>query len=119
MGFAMLETMGYAFVAIVSRGGIGGVEQLLFIRGLLSPVGHAAWTGLTSAALWRWAAGARHGARNFVLFYLVAAALHATWDGAGSLPVMAVVACVSAYGLLHEMHRSTLAQPPGLAAPTG
>jgi RsiW-degrading membrane proteinase PrsW (M82 family) len=117
MGFAVLETMGYAFVAIVTHGGIGGVEELLFIRGLLSPVGHAAWTGLTSAALWRWAAGERHGARNFILLFLLAAALHATWDGAGSLPVMAVVACLSAYGLLRELHRSTLTRPPRLATP--
>ena len=113
MGFAVLETMGYAFVTIVSHGGIGGVEELLFLRGLLSPVGHAAWTGLTSAALWRWAAGQRHGARHFFLLFLLAAALHATWDGAGSLPVMAVVAAVSAYGLIHEVHRSALSPGSG------
>jgi RsiW-degrading membrane proteinase PrsW (M82 family) len=117
MGFAVLETMGYAFVAIVSHGGIGGVEELLFLRGLLSPVGHAAWTGLTSAALWRWAAGERHGARHFCLLFLLAAALHATWDGAaGSLLVMAVVAAVSAYGLIHEVHRSALSPASGVAA---
>lgn len=109
MGFAVLETMGYAFVSILTTHGIGGVEQLLFARGLMSPVCHAAWTGLTSAALWRWFAGAEHGGRRFLLTFLLAVALHAAWDGLQVLPVMGAVAAISAYGLLHEVHRSTLA----------
>ncbi len=54
MGFAALETMGYAFVALIaSRGDIGAVEQMLLLRGVLSPAGHMAWTGLACAALWQ------------------------------------------------------------------
>ena len=46
MGFAALETMGYAMVNLIqSRGDVGVLQQVLLIRGLLSPSGHAAWTG--------------------------------------------------------------------------
>jgi RsiW-degrading membrane proteinase PrsW (M82 family) len=108
MGFAVVETMGYAFVSILAHHSIGGIEQLLFERGLLSPVCHAAWTGLTSAALWRWVAGARHGARHFIATFILAVLLHATWDGLQILPVMLVVVLISGIGLMHEIHRSAL-----------
>ena len=53
MGFAALETMGYAFSALLSsQGNIGALEETLFIRGLTAPAGHTAWTGLTAGALW-------------------------------------------------------------------
>jgi RsiW-degrading membrane proteinase PrsW (M82 family) len=43
MGFAALETMGYALVSLIQSGGnIIVLEQVLFLRGLLSPAGHAA-----------------------------------------------------------------------------
>jgi hypothetical protein len=49
----LLETRGYAFVVLIkSQGNVGAVEQTLFVRGLLSPAGHAAWTGLVCWALW-------------------------------------------------------------------
>ncbi|HEY0695286.1 MAG TPA: PrsW family intramembrane metalloprotease [Kribbella sp.] len=55
-GFAVLETMGYAFVALIQSGGnVGAAEETLLIRGLLSPAGHAAWTGLACWGLWRFA----------------------------------------------------------------
>ncbi len=54
MGFAALETMGYAMVELVKSGGsVGTLQQVLLIRGLLSPSGHAAWTGFVCAVLWR------------------------------------------------------------------
>ncbi|MBV9313700.1 MAG: PrsW family intramembrane metalloprotease [Pseudonocardia sp.] len=108
MGFAALETMGYAFVSILNQHSIDGVERLLFYRGLMSPVCHAAWTGLTSAALWRWAAGVPHGGLRFVLTFALAVMLHATWDSLSTPPVMATVAAISGYGLFRELHRSTL-----------
>lgn len=56
-GFAVLETMGYAVVALVeSRGQPAAVDGTLLLRGLLSPAAHIAWTGLTAAALWHAAA---------------------------------------------------------------
>ena len=54
MGFAALETVGYGLLAFVqSHGNIGDVEQTLLLRGLLSPAGHVAWTGLVCAVLWK------------------------------------------------------------------
>src|SRR4051812_26283499 len=66
-GFAVLETMGYAFVVLIqSQGNLDVVQQVLFLRGVLSPAAHMAWTGLAAAALFtaaahgrRWGAGAR------------------------------------------------------------
>lgn len=54
MGFAALETMGYGLVSLIqSRGDVGALEQVLLIRGFLSPAGHAAWTGFVCVVLWR------------------------------------------------------------------
>lgn len=83
MGFASLETLGYGFTALIaSRGNIGLVEFVLLVRGLLSPAGHAAWTGLLTATLWRERQLHGHGGitratlRTFVLVVF----LHALWD---------------------------------------
>ncbi len=54
MGFAALETMGYGLTVMVrSSGDVGALEEVLMIRGLFSPAGHAAWTGLICAVIWR------------------------------------------------------------------
>ena len=82
MGFAALETMGYAVVEMVkSSGSVGSVQQVLLTRGLLSPSGHAAWTGFVCAVLWRqrqktgkWFGWPVLGA------YVLAIVLHAVWD---------------------------------------
>lgn len=82
-GFAALETMGYGFVSLLaSRGDLGVLDEVLLARGLTSPAGHMAWTGLVCAVLWRqrlrrgrptlgWRVG---GA------FLTAVVLHALWD---------------------------------------
>jgi len=50
VGFAVLETMGYGFTVLLSsHGNLATVEAVLLIRGLLSPAGHATWTGLAAA----------------------------------------------------------------------
>ena len=82
MGFAALETMGYAMVTLVtSRGSVGALQQVLLIRGLLSPSGHAAWTGFVCAVLWRQRqlSGRLFGPLVIVAF-LVAVGLHTLWD---------------------------------------
>jgi RsiW-degrading membrane proteinase PrsW (M82 family) len=108
MGFSVLETMGYAFVALISSGGnVGAVEGTLLLRGLLSPAGHIAWTGLACGALWRLAA--RPGARNairFVLTFLLVVALHAAWDSGSGLFWYAGLGLVSLGWLLWELRRS-------------
>jgi RsiW-degrading membrane proteinase PrsW (M82 family) len=101
-GFAVLETMGYALVALVESGGnLTVVNGLLLDRGLLSPAAHMAWTGLTAAALWRVATDRRRlrAAARFVAVYLVVSALHALWDSSASPWAHAGLAVVS-LGLL-------------------
>ena len=86
MTFAALETMGYELIALVgSRGGINALDETILIRGLLSPAGHAAWTGMITAALWRQRERTGKAFSPIVIvFYLIAAALHSLWDFASS-----------------------------------
>jgi RsiW-degrading membrane proteinase PrsW (M82 family) len=98
MGFAALETMGYGLAALIaSRGQIGDAELVVLLRGLVSPVGHAAWTGLVCAALWR-AFRAPPGARRWLApaaAFAVAVCLHALWDSIESLDAHVVLGLVS------------------------
>ncbi len=83
MGFAALESMGYGFTALMrSQGDVRDAESLLLVRGLLSPAGHAAWTGLVCAVLWRERAKTGRFVVNRAVFGAFAAAvlLHALWD---------------------------------------
>jgi RsiW-degrading membrane proteinase PrsW (M82 family) len=81
--FAVLETMGYGFVALLRSGGnLDSVTQLLVIRSVTEPGGHAAWTGLACAALYsirgsrrRWA-----GWLRFLVVFAGVVGLHASWD---------------------------------------
>lgn len=107
-GFAVLETMGYAFVTLIrSQGNVEVVQAVLFERGVLSPAAHMAWTGLTAAALWH-AAMERWRPRalgRFVVVYLVAVVLHTAWDSAPTIWVDAVLALVSLALLWWTAHR--------------
>jgi RsiW-degrading membrane proteinase PrsW (M82 family) len=83
MGFAALETMGYGLVSLISsQGDIGTLQQVLLIRGLLSPAGHAAWTGFVCAVIWRERERGRHGILNWATAgaFILAVVLHAVWD---------------------------------------
>jgi protease PrsW len=81
MAFAALETMGYELVALVSsNGSLVALDQTILLRGL-SPAGHAAWTGLIVATLWRERERTGKWFTPLVLgFFLLAAALHTLWD---------------------------------------
>lgn len=88
MGFAALETMGYAFVTLLqSKGSLGALDEVLLVRGLMSPAGHAAWTGLVCAVLWRERLKAGRAVLNWriVAAFLTAVILHALWDTFNSL----------------------------------
>jgi RsiW-degrading membrane proteinase PrsW (M82 family) len=105
-GFAALETMGYAFVTLLSTGGhVEPVVHILLVRAAGSLGGHAAWTGLACAAMF-----AIHGARRrwlarlrFLGVFAGVVGLHAAWDrstgdhsylavGAGSFLLLMAVA---------------------------
>ncbi len=107
MGFAALETMGYAFNALLaSKGNIGAVEQTLFLRGLMSPAAHIAWTGITCGALWAFAA-APSGKRALTLAatFAIAITLHTLWDSFAAILVYVVLGVISLGWLLLAMHR--------------
>lgn len=102
VGFAVLETMGYAFVTLLqSQGNLAAMDHLLIERGILAPAGHAAWTGLAVAALWRF--GLQRTVRSFlgsVGTFALVVALHATWDAVSAWWWYAGLAAIS-LGLLH------------------
>ena len=106
-GFAVLETMGYAFVVLLqSRGNLGVVDNVLFLRGILSPAAHMAWTGIAAAALWdagahRWRGSA--GVR-FLGAFLAVVVLHTAWDTLGSTIVYAVLSVLSFALLARTSH---------------
>ena len=83
MGFAAFETMGYGFLALLQSGGnLVTLDSVLIGRGLTSPVGHAAWTGLVCAVLWRErlrAAGRAVVNGKVVGAFATAVVLHTLW----------------------------------------
>lgn len=107
MGFAALETMGYAFTALLSSdGNVGAVEETLFVRGLTAPAGHTAWTGLTAGALWALVA-TPSGKRlvQFLLTFAGAVALHTCWDTFTSPWAYVVLGLLSLGWLFVELAR--------------
>src|SRR5215217_2468400 len=83
MGFAALETMGYGFMTLLqSQGNLLLLDEVLLARGLTSPAGHAAWTGLVCAVLWRERKRAGRVAVNGKVLgaFATAVVLHALWD---------------------------------------
>ncbi len=83
MGFAALESTGYAFTTfLLSNGVVGTSIATTVVRGLFAPFGHGVWTALLGAMLFR-ASGPRHFriTGSVILTYLFVVALHAFWDG--------------------------------------
>jgi protease PrsW len=108
-GFAALETMGYAFTTLVqTRGNIADTVDVLLLRGLMSPAGHMAWTGIAAAALFAAAESGWRARRAgwFLAAFGLAVALHALWDSRTTLVGTAVVAVVSLVALGWTAHRT-------------
>ena len=83
MGFAALESTGYAFTAfLASRGQVGASIAATVLRGLVAPFGHGVWTAILSAVLFR-QSGLKHFriTGSVILTYLFVALLHGLWDG--------------------------------------
>lgn len=88
MGFATLETMGYSLVSLISaQGNVGALDGTLLVRGLLSPAGHAAWTGYVCAVIWLEREKAHHPVLNRAVLsaFVLVVLLHAAWDALGSI----------------------------------
>jgi RsiW-degrading membrane proteinase PrsW (M82 family) len=83
MGFAALESTGYAFTALLtSQGHIGASIVSTVLRGLFAPFGHGTWTGILGAVLFR-ESGPRHYRITglVIVTYLFVSVLHGLWDG--------------------------------------
>jgi RsiW-degrading membrane proteinase PrsW (M82 family) len=83
MGFAALESMGYAFTAFLgSRGSLSATVGITMLRGLLAPVGHGTWTAIAAGILFRESGLADFRVnRHVLLAYLGVSVLHGLWDG--------------------------------------
>jgi RsiW-degrading membrane proteinase PrsW (M82 family) len=83
MGFAALESTGYAFTAFLFSGGnLTTTVGVTLLRGLLAPVGHGIWTAILASVLFREAKN-NHFHLNFKVLgaYLLVSLLHGLWDG--------------------------------------
>ncbi|HEX8259628.1 MAG TPA: PrsW family intramembrane metalloprotease [Rubrobacteraceae bacterium] len=126
-GFAGLETMGYGFVTLLeSKANLGALDAVLILRGLTSPAGHLAWTGLVAAVLWRERLRAGRPTVNGRVLgaFLTAVVLHALWDtfagikssgAAGFLVVSLVSLLVAAASLILLIRRVREARRVGPA----
>ena len=89
MGFATLETMGYSLRALIdANGNVAALDGTLLVRGLLSPVGHAAWTGFVCAVIWWEREKGKHHLylnRAILTAFIAAVLLHTAWDEFGSI----------------------------------
>lgn len=96
MGFAALESTGYAFTAYLkSSGSLSITVAVTLIRGLLSPLGHGTWTAILASVLFRESRDGHFRINLQVLgAYLLVSLLHALWDG-----LTLVVAAISGPGL--------------------
>jgi len=83
MGFAALESMGYAFTSFMRSGGsLSTTVGVTLLRGLLSPLGHGTWTAILIGVLFRESAPGRYHVNGKVVgTYLLVVLLHALWDG--------------------------------------
>jgi RsiW-degrading membrane proteinase PrsW (M82 family) len=114
MGFAAFESMGYGLMALLASGGrLDAVTETLFVRTVLSPAGHAAWTGLVCAALWR--TRTHRGAWPWVpVAFAVAVALHAWWDASASGGSLVPVAVISFGLIVWRIHAATSQRDPAI-----
>lgn len=87
MGFAALESAGYAFSAFLrSRGSLSLTVYITLLRGILSPLGHGTWTAiLTGVFLRERALGHFRFNLKVISAYLLVVLLHGLWDGLPSI----------------------------------
>lgn len=111
MGFAALESTGYAFTAFMLSNGhitVSIVETV--IRGLLAPFGHGVWTAMLGAVLFRESKPHRFRITlPVILTYLFVSVLHGFWDGLPhtvyfvippGIPVSVVTVVLSIVGII-------------------
>jgi RsiW-degrading membrane proteinase PrsW (M82 family) len=98
MGFAALESTGYAFTAfLTSNGHFTASIASTVLRGLFAPFGHGVWSAILGAVVFQ-----QSGQRRFritlpvILTYLFVSLLHGFWDG---LPLVISLAIIIPPGI--------------------
>lgn len=83
MGFAALESNGYAFTAFLqSNGSISAAVAVTLIRGIFSPLGHGTWTAILASVLFRESRCCDFRINMKVIgAYILVSVLHAMWNG--------------------------------------
>lgn len=83
MGFAALESSGYVFTAYVaSNGSLSSLVEVTLVRGLLSPVGHGAWTAILASVMFREGTRSRFRINwPVIAAFVTVVVLHGLWDG--------------------------------------
>jgi RsiW-degrading membrane proteinase PrsW (M82 family) len=82
MGFAALESTGYAFNAfLASQGSLSTAVAVTLLRGVLAPLGHGVWTAILAGVLFRESRPGRFRLDLPVLgAYVTVVILHGLWD---------------------------------------
>ncbi|GCF07806.1 PrsW family intramembrane metalloprotease [Dictyobacter arantiisoli] len=83
MGFAALESTGYAFTTfMMGQGHFGSSIVITIFRGLLAPFGHGTWTAILASVLFHNSYNNRfHITPAVIITYLFVSILHGAWDG--------------------------------------
>ena len=112
-GFAIFESMGYAFRALLVTKDKDIMTDIIILRGVLSPFAHIAWTAICGAALWR-VKGGRPFSLNMLIdgrfwhLFLVPVILHMLWNTDFTLPyhiksiILGIVAWIIIFALIQE-----------------
>lgn len=83
--FAAFESAGYAFDVLLETFSIDSAASLIYLRGMLSPLGHTCWTAITAGALWRVLEGRKFTFEvlmdwRFLRIALIPVVLHMIWN---------------------------------------
>jgi RsiW-degrading membrane proteinase PrsW (M82 family) len=83
MGFAALESTGYAFSVFLRSGGsLSLIVAVTLLRGFLAPIGHGTWTAILAGVLFRESQPQHFRLNGKVIgTYLTVSILHGLWDG--------------------------------------
>lgn len=108
MGFAAVESMIYGWSHMEEASSVG-MLSVLWIRALLSPFGHGAWTAIAAAGFWIGVASKQSKAfgnaravykiGSAILLFLIVIGLHTLWDfhfanGWAKVGMMVVIGCI-------------------------
>ena len=99
MGFASLESTGYAFSAFFRSGGsLSFIVAITLLRGILAPIGHGTWTAILAGVLFRESKPHQFRFNSKVIgAYLTVSVLHGLWDG---LPTLLAVFVTSGVDII-------------------